>query len=82
MRRTGSSTSRQLAASNTFVVALGVGRTWFRYHALLRQMLRHRLTVETPGLVPELHRRAAHWFSAQGRPWPRCATRPTPRTGP
>ena len=59
-----------LAASNTFVVALGVGRTWFRYHGLLRQMLRHRLTVETPDLVPELHRRAAHWFSAQGLPMP------------
>ena len=57
-----------LAASNTFVVALGVGRTWFRYHALLRQMLRHRLTVESPDLVPELHRRAAHWFSGQGQP--------------
>lgn len=57
-----------LAASNTFVVALGVGRTWFRYHALLRQMLRHRLTVESPGLVPELHRRAALWFSEQGAP--------------
>jgi len=59
-----------LAASNAFVVALGVGRTWFRYHGLLRQMLRHRLTVETPDLVPELHRRAAHWFSAQGLPLP------------
>ena len=57
-----------LAASNTFVVGLGPGRAWFRYHALLRQMLRHRLSVESPDLVPALHRRAAHWFSEQGQP--------------
>ena len=60
----------ELAASNTFVVALGAGRTWFRYHALLRQMLRHRLSVESPDAVPELHRRAALWFSTQGQPLP------------
>ena len=57
-----------LAASNTFVVGLGPGRTWFRYHALLRQMLRHRLSVESPEVVPDLHRRAAHWFSEHGEP--------------
>ena len=57
-----------LAASNTFVVGLGPGRTWFRYHALLRQMLRHRLSVESPDVVPDLHRRAAHWFSDHGEP--------------
>lgn len=57
-----------LAASNTFVVALGPGQTWFRYHALLRQMLRHRLSVESPHAVPDLHRRAARWFSEQGEP--------------
>ena len=57
-----------LAASNTFVVGLGPGRTWFRYHALLRQMLRHRLSVESPDVVPDLHRRAARWFSDHGEP--------------
>jgi len=58
----------ELAASNTFVIGLGPGREWFRYHALLRQMLVHRLAVESPDLVPELHRRAARWFGAHGQP--------------
>ncbi len=58
----------ELAASNTFVVALGSNGSWFRYHALLRQMLRHRLSVESPDVVPELHRRAAQWFSERGQP--------------
>ena len=58
----------ELAASNTFVVGLGSNGAWFRYHALLRQMLRHRLSVEAPDVVPELHRRAARWFSDQGQP--------------
>jgi LuxR family transcriptional regulator, maltose regulon positive regulatory protein len=55
-----------LAGSNTFVVGLGPGREWYRYHTLMQQMLRHRLTTETPDIVPDLHRRAAHWFSAHG----------------
>ena len=58
----------ELAASNTFVVGLGSNGAWFRYHALLRQTLRHRLSVESPDAVPELHRRAARWFSDQGQP--------------
>jgi LuxR family maltose regulon positive regulatory protein len=58
----------ELAASNSFVVGLGPGRTWFRYHALLRQTLLHRLTVEEPGALPDLHRRAARWFSEHDQP--------------
>ena len=57
-----------LESSNAFVVGLGPGREWFRYHALLREVLRHRLGVEDPGALPDLHRRAAHWFAGNGRP--------------
>jgi LuxR family transcriptional regulator, maltose regulon positive regulatory protein len=57
-----------LAASNTFVVGLGPDGGWYRYHALLQQMLRHRLTVEMAEIVPDVHRRAAHWFAAHGQP--------------
>ena len=57
-----------LEASNAFVVGLGPGRDWFRYHALLREMLRHRLLVAEPDLVSELHRLAAQWFGAHGYP--------------
>jgi LuxR family maltose regulon positive regulatory protein len=55
-----------LESSNAFVVGLGPGRQWFRYHALLREMLLHRLTVEQPEAVPDLHRRAAGWFAENG----------------
>ena len=57
-----------LAAANTFVVGLGPGRTWYRYHALLRQTLRHRLSVEAPDQVAGLHVRAARWFAENGQP--------------
>lgn len=57
-----------LEQANAFVVALGPGRQWFRYHTLLADVLRHRLLLEDPKLAPELHRRAAQWFAAQGEP--------------
>jgi LuxR family maltose regulon positive regulatory protein len=56
-----------LERSNAFVVSLGPGRVWFRYHPLLREMLQHRLKVTAPGVVADLHRRAAHWFADHGR---------------
>ena len=57
-----------LERSNSFVVGLGPGRTWFRYHALLREVLQHRLRVDEPDLLPDLHRRAALWFARNDRP--------------
>ena len=57
-----------LAAENTFVVGLGPGRKWYRYHTLLRQTLRHRLAVEAPNEVAGLHVRAALWLAENGQP--------------
>jgi LuxR family maltose regulon positive regulatory protein len=57
-----------LEESNAFVIGLGSGRDWFRYHALLREMLQHRLRVVAPELVPELHSKAARWYAAHGQP--------------
>ncbi len=57
-----------LEESNAFVIGLGAHRDWFRYHALLREMLQHRLRVVSPGLVPELHSRAARWYAAHHQP--------------
>jgi LuxR family maltose regulon positive regulatory protein len=34
--------------------------------ASLADLLRHRLQQRHPGLIPVLHRRAAHWLNAQG----------------
>src|SRR5207247_10089818 len=55
-----------LEEANAFVVSLDAQRTWFRYHQLLADFLwlevRRRLGDE----VPDLHRRAAHWFADHG----------------
>ncbi|GAA4359109.1 LuxR C-terminal-related transcriptional regulator [Angustibacter luteus] len=58
----------RLESTNAFVVGLGPGREWYRYHALMREMLQHRLVVDEPELVRELHRRAALWFAGNGDP--------------
>jgi LuxR family maltose regulon positive regulatory protein len=55
-----------LERANAFVVSLGPGHRWFRYHPLLADVLRHQLLLEQPDLLPVLHRRAARWFAAQG----------------
>ncbi|MFF5078048.1 LuxR C-terminal-related transcriptional regulator [Actinoplanes sp. NPDC000266] len=54
----------ELEHGNDFVVRLGAKPLWFRYHHLMRDMLRHRLQLETPSAIPELHRRAARWHAA------------------
>jgi ATP/maltotriose-dependent transcriptional regulator MalT len=51
---------------NLFVVALDSTRRWYRYHHLFGDLLRHDLEAAEPGLVKELHARAADWFAGQG----------------
>jgi len=69
---TGRSDSQQvlerLVGANAFVVALGERNEWFSYHPLLRELMRHRLALERPRAVPDLHRLAAQWFATQGEP--------------
>lgn len=65
----GSGGQRELEAleqANAFVVALGSGRQWFRYHPLLAEVLRHRLFLDDPDLAAELHGRAARWYADHG----------------
>lgn len=54
-----------LERANAFVHGLGSHPRWFRYHPLLRDVLRNELAVESPDLVPELHRTAARWYADQ-----------------
>ncbi|GAA3383608.1 LuxR C-terminal-related transcriptional regulator [Cryptosporangium minutisporangium] len=63
-RHDGQRTLEQLEHSNDFVVRLGAKPLWFRYHHLMRDALRHRLSLEDPAAVAELHRRAARWYAA------------------
>ena len=57
-----------LVAANAFVVELGDHGEWFTFHPLMRELLRHRLVMEQPQQVIELHRRAATWMAEHGEP--------------
>lgn len=57
-----------LVIRHEFVVGVGGPDPWFRYHPLLRELLQHRLSIELPGKVHDLHLRAARWFITQGEP--------------
>ncbi|WP_433306576.1 LuxR C-terminal-related transcriptional regulator [Actinoplanes sp. CA-030573] len=59
----GQRTLEQLERDNDFVLRLGAKPLWFRYHHLLRDLLGHRLLIESPGTLPELHGRAARWHA-------------------
>ncbi|MFJ9719811.1 LuxR C-terminal-related transcriptional regulator [Streptomyces sp. NPDC101213] len=53
-----------LHRENAFVERLGHG--WYRLHPLFREILRAHLRERSPGLEPELHRRAARWLRRSG----------------
>ena len=55
-----------LARSNLFVVALDDRRDWYRYHHLFRACLNAELRLESPELIPALHRCASSWFRRTG----------------
>jgi LuxR family transcriptional regulator, maltose regulon positive regulatory protein len=57
----------ELEDANAFVVSLDPERTWFRYHHLFADLLRLELRRALPEEVPELHRRAAEWFTGHGQ---------------
>jgi LuxR family maltose regulon positive regulatory protein len=57
-------TLEQLEHDTDFVVRLGARPLWFRYHRLFRDMLTHRLHLETPQAVSDLHVRAARWYAS------------------
>jgi LuxR family transcriptional regulator, maltose regulon positive regulatory protein len=56
-----------LEDANAFVESLDAERTWFRYHHLVADFLRLELRRTLPADIPGLHRRAAGWFTGQGR---------------
>jgi LuxR family maltose regulon positive regulatory protein len=57
----------ELEDANAFVLSLDPERTWFRYHHLFADLLRLELRRTLPEEVPELHRRAAQWFTGHGQ---------------
>jgi LuxR family maltose regulon positive regulatory protein len=57
---------RHLVDANLFLIALDDERTWYRYHHLFAEFLRHRLAEAEGEEVLELHRRASEWFEWEG----------------
>ena len=67
-RSDGQQVLERLQATNTFVTALDAGNQWFKFHPLLRDLLRHRLVLEQRDLLPDMHRRVAAWLAAHQDP--------------
>lgn len=57
---------RSLARGNLLIQQLGAPGEVYRYHHLLRDFLVMELERREPGVVPDLHRRAASWYAAAG----------------
>jgi LuxR family maltose regulon positive regulatory protein len=55
-----------LAAGNVLVEPLPDHPGWYRYHPLLRDLLRAELAYEAPRLRHQLLKKAADWFARQG----------------
>jgi LuxR family maltose regulon positive regulatory protein len=62
----GKSMLEGLDRGNLFLVPLDDQRQWYRYHHLFADVLRARLSEESPELVRELHRRASDWYAEHG----------------
>ncbi|HEX6662688.1 MAG TPA: LuxR C-terminal-related transcriptional regulator [Gaiellaceae bacterium] len=56
----------KIERANLFLVPLDNRRIWYRYHHLFRDLLQRELAEHEPGLLAELHGRAADWFQAYG----------------
>lgn len=57
-----------LAARNQLVIRLDSSGEWYRYHHLFRDLLLREARRSFPDRLPELDRRAAAWFEAEGYP--------------
>jgi LuxR family maltose regulon positive regulatory protein len=59
-------TLQDLERDNLFVIPLDNRRTWYRYHRLFGEWLRHELRRNLPDSIPELHARASRWYEERG----------------
>jgi len=66
-RSDSASVLAELERFNLFVVRLEHGG-WFQLHSLVAEFARVRLAASDPQAAVELHRRAAGWLRAAGRP--------------
>jgi LuxR family transcriptional regulator, maltose regulon positive regulatory protein len=67
LQSTGSaSVLETIEQENLFLVPLDLSRDWYRFHHLFAELLRTELKRSEPELIPDLHRRVAAWFEAEG----------------
>lgn len=59
---------QELARANLFLFSYDEETAWFRYHNLFRSFLLSRAEASGAERLTELRRRAALWFSGNGRP--------------
>ena len=64
----GAAWLRSLASSNQLVIGLDRTGTWFRFHHLLRDLLRMELERSSPQRLTELHAAAGRWHATSGDP--------------
>jgi len=57
---------RTLTRTSLLLSPLDRGRTWFRCHHLLREVLHARLLEDDPARARKLHVRAGSWFETEG----------------
>lgn len=62
----GAERLKQLELDGLFLVPIDPERTWYRYHNLFRDVLRHQLSVSANEDLSQLHRRASGWFAENG----------------
>jgi LuxR family transcriptional regulator, maltose regulon positive regulatory protein len=62
----GAAWLRDVAGSNQLVIGLDRTGTWYRYHHLLRDLLRLEAAQASLEQLPVLHERAAAWFESEG----------------
>lgn len=61
---------RALEQAHLFLIPLQGDHSEYRYHGMFAEFLRAELEKQHAQEVPELHRAAARWFLAAGRPVP------------
>ncbi len=57
-----------LEKSDLPIVPLDRSRQWYRYHHMLRDVLRRELEIRNPDRIAGLHDRASVWFEQHGLP--------------
>ncbi len=62
----GAAALERLERDGVPLLPLDEHQQWYRYHRLVQDVCRHRLTVESPELVPRLHVAAAEWLADSG----------------